>query len=218
MKNENGALYGVRIQTQTNTSNQSQNASDTAKVNANQSSALNVNGQTLEKIPSPAEIKNFRVMKNENGTLYGIRIQNQNQEQVRAEEKKQVQERAQNRVVSSDMRTCVFSAIDKKDDALKTRLLTLNQEISALIENRNACQKVALEAELSQEENLRKCNQDFEEKNKSLLSLSRENQGKIWGTYQGDMKACLPVKEQTAGETLIIQDGGSGSLENSLSL
>jgi len=36
--------------------------------------------ETVEKIPSPDQIKFFRVIKKENGSLFGIRIKNQNQE------------------------------------------------------------------------------------------------------------------------------------------
>ena len=35
--------------------------------------------ETLERIPSPDQIKNFKVIKNENGALYGIRVRNVNQ-------------------------------------------------------------------------------------------------------------------------------------------
>ncbi len=216
MKNENGTLYGIRIQNtnQTQSSNQSANASDQAKENANVNSALIKSSSTLEKIPNPEQIKNFRVMKNENGTLYGIRIQAINKDQVKTQE----QARTQNRVVNADIKTCVSTAINTKDDALKTRLTNMNSEVSALIDARNACQNQALESETNQAENLKACSATFEVKYKELNSATRENHKNIWANYQNQMKACLPAQELQAGETLLIEDGGSNTLEAAISL
>ena len=215
MKNENGALYGIRVQNsnQTQASNQSANANDQAKANANANSALN-NGQALERIPNPEQIKNFRVMKNENGTLYGIRIKADNQAQIKTQE----QARTQNRVVTADIKACVAAAINAKDEALKTRLTNFNNDISALIDVRNSCQNIALESESNQEENLRACSATFEAKFKELNSATRENHKNIWTNYQSEMKACLPAKDVQEGETLLIEDGGSGTLETAISL
>lgn len=221
MKNENGTLYGIRVQNsnQTQASNQSANASDKAKENANANSALN-SSQALEKIPNPEQIKNFKVMKNENGTLYGIRIQATNQAQVKTQEqnKNQEQVRTQNRLVTADLKTCVSTAINTKDEALKTRLTNMNSEVSALIDARNACQNIALESETNQAENLKACSITFETKYKELNSATRENHKNIWTNYQNQMKACLPTQEVEAGETLLIEDGGSNTLETAISL
>lgn len=74
MKNENGVLYGVRIQYAN--SNAGENANDKAKINANVNSAVRASSTQLERIPSPDQIKYFKVMKNENGALYGVRLEN----------------------------------------------------------------------------------------------------------------------------------------------
>ena len=207
MKNENGALYGVKVQ----------NTNQSANANAN--SAVASNGQTLERIPSPDQIKNFRVMKNENGALYGIRIQNTNQAQIKTgEQTKNEQVRAQNRVVDADIKTCVATAIDKKDSALKTRLTNMNNDVSALIDVRNACQKQALDSETNQAENLKACSTTFEVKFKELNGVTRENHKNIWTNYQNEMKACLPAQEVKEGATLLIEDGGSSTLETVISL
>ncbi|MBN2854549.1 hypothetical protein JXK06_03410 [Patescibacteria group bacterium] len=216
MKNENGTLYGVRVQN----TNQSANASDKARENANANSAVVLNGQTLERIPSPDQIKNFRVMKNEKGTLYGIRIKNTNQNQVKTNEQTKANEqvRTQNRVVGADIKACVTTAIDKKDEALKTRLTNLNNDVSALIDARNACQKQALESEANQAENLKACTTTFEAKFKELNGATKENHKNIWNNYQNEMKACLPAQEVKEGATLLIEDGGSSTLETAISL
>ncbi len=210
MKNENGTLYGIRIQNanqgQAQSSNQSANANDQAKANANANSAVALNGQALERIPSPDQIKNFKVMKNENGTLYGIRIQAANQAKIK------------NRVVSADIKACVSTAINTKDEALKTRLTNVNADISALIDARNSCQNIALESESNQAENLRACSVTFEAKFKELNNVTKENHKNIWTNYQSEMKACLPAKDVQEGETLLIDDGGSGTMETAINL
>jgi len=62
MKNENGVLYGVKLQNQTQVK-----ATTTASVGINK----------LEKISSPDQLQYFRVMKKEGSTLFGIRIKDQ---------------------------------------------------------------------------------------------------------------------------------------------
>ena len=222
MKNENGALYGIRIKNtnQTQSSNQSAHANDKARENANANSAVASNGQALERIPNPEQIKNFRVMKNENGALYGIRIKNTNQNQVREREEEKTREevKTKNRLVTADIKACVSTAINTKDEALKTRLTNMSQEVSALIDARNACQNIALESETNQADNLKACSVTFEAKYKELNNATRENHKNIWTNYQSQMKACLPAQEAEEGETLLIEDGGSNTLETTISL
>ena len=72
MKNENGALFGIRLQTK------EQMRQDDAAINSN--TAASATG-TLERIPSPEQIKYFKVIKKENGALFGIRLSANNQDQ-----------------------------------------------------------------------------------------------------------------------------------------
>lgn len=83
MKNENGTLYGVRIQYIN--SNAGENANEKAKINASVNSAVRASSTQLEKIPSPDQIKYFKVMKNENGALYGVRLENTEKKEEKME-------------------------------------------------------------------------------------------------------------------------------------
>lgn len=47
-------------------------------------------GQELEKIPSPDQIRNFKVMKNINGSLYGIRLKNITNQEIKTQAQAQV--------------------------------------------------------------------------------------------------------------------------------
>jgi len=243
-----------------------------------------VNGQALEKIPSPDQIKNFRIMKNENGVLYGIRLQNINANQAQNQNKTQAQTNAQSqiktsaqaqvgantsssklekipapqfikdyekiqkigtalwgikrtitnananasvnankdanryRVVGSDIKTCVATAIKDKDVALKARLVSNNSDLSNLIDARQACQLIALESTDGQGGKINACNLDFQAKHQNMLKVMKESQASIWTEYKNDMKACLPQGAQETGEVLFIEDGGSNMLETSSAL
>jgi hypothetical protein len=244
MKNENGALYGVRL----NTLNQ---VKEKLAERANTDKAVTAINDVLERIPSPDQIKNFRVRKNENGVLYGVRLQttNQNQEREQAQAQARILEKipapqlisqyenirrvdnalwghkktdkaeakpvVKSRIVSSELKACVAKAIDAKDEALKSRLTLLSDDLSTLITERNLCQKKAIEVETNQLENLNACVHDFQVKHKELVSASREYQQSTWKTYQTELKTCLPENDDVK-EMLIIEDGGSASLETSL--
>ena len=207
---------------------------------------INYNNQTLERILSPDQIKNFKVMKNENGVLYGIRLQAQNkveEKQAKVLEKipapqyinqyqdvKKIgnslwgikKQTAKNTtpasvnkmaVVTASIRNCVMTAIDKKDEALKTRIINNNNDLTKLITTRNSCQRQALQTDLNQKLALDICVRDFQVSSKEALSRNKEEQNKIWQNYREQLKACLPEKEILAGSDLLIEDGGSGFLE-----
>ena len=206
---------------------------------------INYNGETLERILSPDQIKNFRVMKNEKGVLYGIRLQTQN----KAEEKQgktlekipapqyinqyQNVQRIGNALwgikkqttgntaasvnkmatVTANIRNCVMTAIDKKDEALKARIVNNNNDLTKLITTRNSCQRQALQTELNQKLFLDICARDFQASSKEAANRNKEEQNKIWQNYREQLKACLPEKDVVAGQDLLIEDGGSGFLE-----
>ena len=206
---------------------------------------INYNGETLERILSPDQIKNFRVMKNEKGVLYGIKLQTQNRveekqaktlEKIPAPQyinqyqnvqkignalwgiKKQVTENANSSVnkmatITVDIRNCVMAAIDKKDEALKARIISNNNDLTKLITTRNSCQRQALQTELNQKLFLDICARDFQTSSKEVVSGNKEEQNKIWQNYREQLKACLSEKDIVAGNDLLIEDGGSGFLE-----
>lgn len=63
MKNENGTLYGIRLQNQSQVKSMANTSFDMSK---------------LEKIPSPDQLQYFKVMKKEGGALFGVRVKDQN--------------------------------------------------------------------------------------------------------------------------------------------
>jgi len=252
MKNENGTLYGVRLQV-------TEQIKENVQTNLGIGQSLTTASGVLERIPSPEQIKNFRVIKNENGTLYGVRLQAANEREEleykkRENEQPQVRERIlekipapqfiseyenikrvdnalwgykkggspevkpvlDNRIVSADIKVCVAKAIDEKDEALKSRLTLLSDDLSILISERNLCQKAAINSENNQRENLNQCVRNFQIKHKELISASQEYQQTAWKSYQNKLKDCLPERDSTGG-VLIIEDGGNNYLETSLS-
>jgi hypothetical protein len=242
MRNENGALYGVRLQAV----NQVQEKEQT-NLNANKSTTITKGN--LERIPSPDQIKNFKVMRNENGTLYGVRLQATSEDQEREQTQSRVLEKipapqfisqyenisrmdnalwgyrktdnaenkviVNNRLVTADIKVCVAKAIDEKDEALKSRLTLLSDDLSTLISERNLCQKTAIESENNQRENLKRCVNDFQIKHKELISASQKYQQNAWKAYQVGLKYCLPAGDNLDAD-LIIEDGGSSYLETAL--
>lgn len=78
MKNENGVLFGIRLQAKEQMQQKEQMRQDDAAINSN--TAASATG-TLEKISSPDQIKYFKVIKKENGALFGIRLSANNQDQ-----------------------------------------------------------------------------------------------------------------------------------------
>jgi len=67
IKKENGALYGVRLHSQEQLQLRDQSKEGNIPM-------LDSSNNILEKIPSPDQIKYFKVMKKENGALFGIRL------------------------------------------------------------------------------------------------------------------------------------------------
>lgn len=220
IKKENGALYGVRLQN---------NRPETAT------------NDSLERIPSPDQIRNFKVIKKENGVLYGIRLQNMGQTEktereeknlekisapqfisqytqikqigaalwgIKKEVKKDENMLPSHRLVSANMITCVESALDEKDDALKVLLSNSKIELEALITSRNTCQKMAISQEENQLENLNICVRNFQADYQKLIIKSKDSQQKLWRTYQASLKAC-DLDSQDDNNRLMIEDGGN---------
>lgn len=235
MKNENGTLYGIRLQSA---------ASSTPALSNNASS-------TLERIPSPEQIRYFKVIKKEDGALYGFRIhqdgeenedngtvskegKNDNEsslEKIEAPEfiknyknirrignalwgePKESEKSPASRLVSADMVTCVSSAISKKDQALEARTLKLAQELQAAISTRSQCQLEAIKSTDNQKDNLDACIKAFKTSSENSAKAGKDKQKQIWSTYQQELKACAPQTASSTGE-LMIEDGGSSSMEN----
>ena len=218
----------------------------------NDKSLLESDNKTLERIPSPDQIKNFKVMKNENGVLYGVRLQNANQTQnTQASNNQMMVKKGElekipapqyinqytnirkvdnalwgvkketkdmpvkvSPLVTTEMITCVSNALDTKDKALIVLLNESSKELSDLINERNVCQKAAIQSEEEQREKLGECVRSFQTNHKELMEASRLKQKEIWKSYQTDLKTCS-AQVNISGE-LMIEDGGTAMLDSAL--
>jgi len=221
IKNEQGVLYGIRLHNITTSQVQNQNKTQVknqepinAKANnqaqLNSESQANIKAGKLEKIPAPQFIKDYEKIQKIGTALWGVKKETVNKninDNMKAAPNRY-------RVIGSDIKTCVATAIKDKDVALKAQLVSNNSDLSDIIDARQACQLIALESMGGQEDKINTCNRDFQAKHQKLLKGMKENQKNIWKTYKDDMQACLPAKSVQEGELLLIEDGGSGVLES----
>jgi len=130
--------------------------------------------QEMEKISSPEQIKEFKVMKKEGGSLFGVRLEKlkNNLEKKTSTTEAKLEKIAHPRelnlfekikqigsalwgfrkavdkkiiIVKPVAVQCVKDAIDKKDTALKAAITTHSQSILTTLDARTACQKLALD-------------------------------------------------------------------------
>ena len=216
--------------------------------------------ETLEKIPSPDQIKNFKVMKREGGVLFGIRLQDKNMnlrsekatstmvkntmqaapekagmeklEKIAApqmiglyEKIRQVgsalwgvrkggatqEAKKQPVLITSEMAACVGAAIDVKDSALKSLVSDMSVSLQGAIDDRNACQKAALNSTSSQQKENEACVKSFQEKNKELHTKNREGHQKAWTDYKNSLQLCRP-STVTEG-SVMLEDGSEKMME-----
>ncbi len=218
MKKENGALYGIRLE------KLSQNEKIKVSAGLNQAdsvTATNTKAQ-LEKILAPHLISLYEKVQKIGTSLWGVKKDKNNIEQgdKKGESKDETKPVVKYRVVTPEMLTCVTSAIDKKDNALQARVTSTGVDVNAAIAARGTCQKQALASVENQQENMKVCVQKFQEKHREIVAKAKTEQQAIWKTYQTELKACVPVIASGAAEAeaeLIIEDGGSASLEVMLS-
>ena len=197
-----------------------------------------ISTENLEKIPSPEQIKNFRVIKKIGNTLFGIkkavsesRVATSTSEKAALTLEKishpgvinqfekikkigtalwGIRKKATSTppIISPEISTCVATAIDTKDAAIIERVMAAATELGAALSARNTCQKAALTASSTQHADLNACVQTFNAAHKTIIKTSKEIQTKAWDTYKANLKACRP-SISNASEVPTIEDGES---------
>lgn len=176
----------------------------------------------LEKIAHPQEIALFDKIQKIGSTLWGVKKNNVNQNssnQVKKEaEIKPVKlpeiKPIRKIEVKPEIATCVKTAIEDKDIALKAAITEHNQAVFTAIDARTACQKAAIDQTLSEQGAAnRLCLETYQKAIVENKKTFQNHKNTNWQAYRDDLKACQVT--QTAATTtniisleeLIIEDG-----------
>lgn len=188
MKNEKGALYGLRVK------EAADNASGTEAV------AGNVSSSTLEKIAGPWAIGLYEKIRKIGNALWG--------------EKKAEPENLGGAELSSDTIACLKTAINKKDEAMKT---TVNDSATGLVKaitERNTCQKAALDlsTNLERVKAFKVCKDSFNKAVKETRLSAKKARNEAWKTYQQEVKACRALDNASSSATATPSSSDAGNL------
>lgn len=161
-----------------------------------------------ERIPSPSEIKNFREVRKEGSALTGIRITPtstvQPETKVRPDPTSEKEKKAQapaagNKntakepvLIKAEVQECVSVALDKKDNALKALLPTMQEKATVAIDARNACQKAALAKTTAREQAVanKACVTTYQTTLRKNMADTKLAKAANWKTFRQDLKAC----------------------------
>lgn len=181
-------------------------------------------GSNLEKISSPAEIKNFGNIKKIGTELWGIRKRvmekiNSLQDLENFEAVKKIGNNLwgirkidSQALITPEAATCVKTAIDKKDTAIKDALSNVSSNLANLLDQRNICQKTALDKTTikEQKEANNICINNFKKDMLDGRKTLREAHKNIWDTYKTDLKACEKLQPKASALPIRFDDGGFG--------
>lgn len=212
IKKENGVLYGVRrTQAENDKKSEKSEKKEVGNAGDNNTSASSTKAR-LEKILAPQFVALYEKIQKIGNSLWGVKKENQ-------ENNKQKSDKVEPkyRPVTAEMITCVSTAIDKKDVALKNRLALVDTSIAAAITARGECQKKAIQTIENQRENLNICVKDFQVKHQETIKEAKNDQQLIWKNYQAEMKACGAQGAETSSSLeLMSEDGGAAVLDTIL--
>ncbi len=184
------------------------------------------NSGKREKIPSPAEIKNFRDIIKEGNSLFGFRIQ-QLEKILNPEEIKNFeairrlgnalwgmrkQEAKEPVLIRPEAKSCVSTALDAKDASLKTTLTEMNTKTLAAIDARNTCQKAALEKTTAREQMTanKACVETYAKTVREAQKTMKAAKEATWKKYRTDLKACSVLQrtgENSSSGEIEVEDG-----------
>ncbi len=189
--------------------------------------------QELEKIPSPDQIKYFKVVKKEGKALFGIRLQKPKQEmnseattsslekiltpgdmslfdKIRKIGKSLfgVRKIKENKLIyiTPEAAKCVKDAISKKDTALKTVTTNHSQSIVTAIDTRSTCQQLAIDKTTAKEQfdANKVCVKAFQESTKNVNSTMEKSKNDVRKTYQIDLRACSKLQIPSVSSTVTV--------------
>lgn len=172
--------------------------------------------KTLEKIPSPSEIKNFVEIRKIENSLWGIKRDGQTtRKEEGTQDRKPEVKRTENKeaiLIKPEAAQCVKTAIDKKDTSLKASMSAQNVLALAAIDARNTCQKAALDkTTLSEQVQSNKaCLERYHQAIWDSLNVLKQSKENGWKTYTEDLKACAVLQRETnatSQEKIVVEDG-----------
>lgn len=148
----------------------------------------------LEKIASPAQIKNFVNIRKVGPSLFGIRKAPVAKSPV---------------FISTSSVSCVGSAIDKKDQAVKSAISARSTSLLSAIDSRTSCQKSAIEKTTAKDqvEANKVCLNTFRASILSANKTADKAKKDSWTTYVSDLKSC----SASTAEVISIPDGGDST-------
>lgn len=186
--------------------------------------------ENLEKISSPEQIKDFKIMKRIGNALFGTRKMALNQAQVASSSLEKIthpglinqfdkikkigpalwgiRKRATSTpAISPEISACVAAAIDVKDKALMARVTAAAVELNTALSARSACQQAALASTSAQHQALNDCVKTFQAARKTIGEASRQVRKAAWDTYKVSLKNCRIATSSTAAVPMV-EDGG----------
>jgi hypothetical protein len=213
IKKEGNALFGVRIQ---QLETKIQGLGDKLKEALNKpavrmATSTNPTPNTiasstkgLEKISNPKEIALFEKIKQVGTTLWGYR--------------KATKENLGASVLTSETVTCLKTAIDKKDMAVKDSIASSSESLIKATTDRNTCQKYSLDKPNNSEimQGFKICKDNFNNAIKESRMSSKKFRDAAWKVYQQEVKACYKTNTtatsteiKSEGANVLLDDGGN---------
>jgi hypothetical protein len=190
----------------------------------------------MEKISSPAEIKNFRDIKKEGMALFGIRkekkVENgKNEVKASSSELEKISHPGEislfekikkigaalfgvrkvavvkKAMIKPEAATCVATAIDKKDGALKTMISSSSEKHIIALGARTDCQKDVLNKTTAQEQvdANKVCVKTFNDGIKAINDAREKARISAWEAYKVDLKECTKLQAPVATSTTVSQ-------------
>ncbi len=214
IKKDGGALFGVRINTSSNPliPRQERATGTLERQERASSEVIRATGTSpiLEKILHPGEIKLFEKIKQIGTALWGIRkgdVKNPNESPKPME--------ARPILVKPVAVQCVKSAIDKKDTSLTSSMASSSEALISTINNRNACQKSALDKTTEQEqfEANKICVNSFQTSSKNTNESLKKSRNDAWKIYRDDLKECSVLQRESNATSTI---SGATSANNEI--
>jgi hypothetical protein len=189
MRNENGVLYGTRINNEKASSTVSQTNASTTK---------------MEKIAGPWETKLFEKIKQVGNALWGFRLN-----------KKENKEHLGVSTLNTAMTDCLKTAIDKKDAATKVVAETAKTDANLAVDARGTCQKNILSATSTPAtpKAFNECKNAFNQAMKDTRIKAKNSLNSSWQTYKTEIKACYQNNKE-ASTTVEVSDEGNALLND----
>ena len=199
------ALFGVRIQKLENKvqnlSNQTASSSATIASSTKQIAAVKAAAKNLEKIVGPWEINLFEKIQKVGNALFGIR--------------KAVKANVGGVQITSDIATCLKTAIDAKDTAINSALTAQSSALLQAVTDRGVCQKAALDLTTNDLiiNAFKPCKDTFNKTINDGRDTVKKSRDDVWKTYQQAVKACYPTAAATSTDVIngnvLLDDGGN---------